>query len=415
MRKAYGVVAAAILIMGTRMLAPQLLRFRVLIDFLSYYTAAIGYRQGNIYDVDFLTRFLHPLGLYKTVIAVHSHMYPYVYPPAFAFYLQPLGFLRYGMAYRLWLLGSWALLLGTTYLIWRMARAHTALWGLETKPYAFAVILILLVYTLPFDVDLSQGQVNILLVFLMTLALMWGLEGRREGAAGVALAAAALIKLTPILLLAYFLVERRWRLIAATLGAAFLIALPTLLFGGWAHWLAYLHFLLRSRSALEVKALVGTEAPYNISLLGAWSRVLGRSTAALILHGLSVLILFLIAMRAHARARARGRGRWTALLAYLAAMVLAAPYGWIVHIVYLLPGAVWVLYALWERDTKLAWGLLLALLFAGLDFPELYGVFPLLSALPPAARSLNTGALLFIYLLGVYTTLREGRGVEGEA
>ncbi len=410
MRRAYGLVAAAILIMGTRMLAPQILRFRVLIDFLSYYTAAMGYKQGNIYDVSFLSRFLHPLGLDQTVIAFHSHMYPYVYPPAFAFYLQPLALLRYGLAYRLWLVISWTLLLGTTYLIWRTGIARDEVWEVRKRPYLFAGLLILSLYILPFDIDLSQGQVNTLLVFLMTLALFWGRERGRSIGAGVALALAALIKLTPILLLAYFLVERRWRIIAATLGGMVIIALPTLLWGGSDHWVAYAHFLFHTRSALEVKALVGTESAFNISLLGAWSRVVGRSTTALVLHALSVLVLFLGAMRVHIRARSGSQGRYTVLLAYLAAMVLAAPYGWIVHLVYLLPGVIWVFYTLWSgkegKDVLLTAALIASVLIAGVDFPELYDAFPLLKGIPLAARSLNTLALLGVYTLGVYTSLR---------
>src|SRR5262249_58991850 len=56
-----------------------------------------------------------------------------------------------------------------------------------------------------------EGQATILTLWLLMLALYRSQRGR-DIAGGTALACAALLKVFPLALLAYFLRERRWRL-----------------------------------------------------------------------------------------------------------------------------------------------------------------------------------------------------------
>src|SRR5262249_58352357 len=76
-------------------------------------------------------------------------------------------------------------------------------------------------YALPFAMVLLwvgqgavEGQATILTLWLLMLALYRSQRGR-DIAGGAALACAALLKVFPLALLAYFLREKRWRLIMA--------------------------------------------------------------------------------------------------------------------------------------------------------------------------------------------------------
>lgn len=80
--------------------------------------------------------------------------------------------------------------------------------------------------------NLAMAQINIFVFFLCVLALvLW--ERKKDFTAGLVLASAVLIKLTPIFFCLYFLVKRAWRLLAGVLAGGLILSLliPTLVFG----------------------------------------------------------------------------------------------------------------------------------------------------------------------------------------
>jgi alpha-1,2-mannosyltransferase len=96
--------------------------------------------------------------------------------------------------------------------------------------------------------DIQEGQTNLVMLCPLTVGL-WlaqagrprGGDGGKEWVAGILIALAAAIKVTPIVFLAYFLLTRRWRVVGGiVLGLGlWLVLVPGLLFGFGQnlHWL----------------------------------------------------------------------------------------------------------------------------------------------------------------------------------
>jgi alpha-1,2-mannosyltransferase len=128
--------------------------------------------------------------------------------------------------------------------------------------------------------DLSHGNVNLFILFLVT-GCLWAFYCRQDFAAGVILALAIACKLTPALLLPYFVWKRAWRLLAGSaVGVALWLVLVPGLFLGMNRNLS----LLESWYACMVqpfieKGLVTTDHT-NQSLPGMVYRLLTHSPAA---------------------------------------------------------------------------------------------------------------------------------------
>ena len=131
----------------------------------------------------------------------------YIYPPFFALLAAPLSLLPFPAARLVWL-GADLLLLGLfvrLYLVWRRAD------GTSPSPLELALIAVTLgLEFLPLIWALAIGQTSLLILALLAGAILC-VKRRHEAAAGALLGVATAIKLTPALLLAYFLVRGRPR------------------------------------------------------------------------------------------------------------------------------------------------------------------------------------------------------------
>jgi alpha-1,2-mannosyltransferase len=135
------------------------------------------------------------------------------HPPVAVLLTLPLGKLSYPDAMLVWNLATFVLFLVAVALVVRELRMPFT--GLSLLP-ATALI----VGGFPVFFQVAEGQLNCLLAFLLTVG--WVADRRGfQAAAGVAVGAAAAIKLTPLFLLVYFVAARRWRG-AVALVAAFL-------------------------------------------------------------------------------------------------------------------------------------------------------------------------------------------------
>lgn len=136
----------------------------------------------------------------------------------------------------------------------------------------------------PIISDIQHGNLN--LFMLIWLALAWGCFVRgRDMAAGVFLALAIVTKVTPGLLLVYFLYKRQWQVVAATLVAlaALLLLLPGLTIGFDTNleWLRTWFDMLARPYALEGFATIEIA---NQSLYGTLLRILGNAGILSIEH-----------------------------------------------------------------------------------------------------------------------------------
>lgn len=234
----------------------------VLVDFFQEWSSVQNWQRGlPIYETQDLaaTRYL---GLNIDIqefnaIEINAH------PPVSVLIAMPVAWMPYPLATLAWNLLS--LLLG-----------GAAIWVLNRElrlAQTWRPLLAFVPLALCFDPLIEQtfyGQFNLLLLFLIVGT--WAAARRGQDLlAGVFLGTAVVVKLFPGMLLLYYALQRRWRLLAAAvLTAAAWSGIALLIFGLQAHKdyvfkvLPHVH---------EWRA-----AWWNLSLLGWWSRLFDPGT-----------------------------------------------------------------------------------------------------------------------------------------
>ena len=124
----------------------------------------------------------------------------YIYPPIFALMVAPLSLLPDAAANVVWLLIGHGSLAAALLLTLRWLRPSAG---------AVTAILCATLTFYPLWVDAVQGQANLLILLLVTAGIAGIVQGKPRF--GVALGVAAALKLTPIILLAWLLLDRRIR------------------------------------------------------------------------------------------------------------------------------------------------------------------------------------------------------------
>ncbi len=209
-------------------------------DFSVYYAAALALRDNphaNICDPRVLRAATAAHGAFLMPVATL-----YLYPPLLAILLIPLTALSFAAAAHIWALFNLALWLVSTALLISLAgyelapsgsRLALRAGGLVTalrQPHrvrrlverlmtipdlpllAGALIIFLSLNSAPLQEGVVIGQVT-MLVFFLTICAPW-LERRGQPLlCGALLALAALIKVFPIVLIGYYLMRGRWRVV----------------------------------------------------------------------------------------------------------------------------------------------------------------------------------------------------------
>jgi hypothetical protein len=120
------------------------------------------------------------------------------------------------------------LLIGAIGMVW------LRMWGLRLVSAAGVGVLIVLNFR-PIADTLAFGQIDLALLLLLVLAL-WALREKRDLVAGILVALGTLFKVYPIILLAFFVIKRRWRALAGfALGMLIFNALSVAVMGWEMH------------------------------------------------------------------------------------------------------------------------------------------------------------------------------------
>lgn len=238
-------------------------RFRVLVLLTCAVTLAAlmphSLERQKITGLDF------PI-FYKAAVS-NGNAEGYVYPPFLAWGLSPLTHLDEPTAAMIWYV-----LQGVIYLFVIWYCVPEVEWR-DLRRIAAAVVFFLASYRL-LVLNAELGQVNALVVFLVLV----GLRASRGAVAGISLALAAVMKLSPLLFVPYIWLTRRKEkssFVAAFVTVAIFCALIPLAFG---YSLAGLHRL----SDLQQNAVA------NLSLFefsGPWSYPIG-----IVLLGISLFL-----------------------------------------------------------------------------------------------------------------------------
>lgn len=364
-------------------------------DFRSFYFAGLGVLEhGNIYDFEYLKTLAIKSG-------VTERVYPYLYPPPLAFFVSPLTKLGATGASRLWYLLS--VIFSVVILMQSMRLAFTLQGaGKRWQDSTLPLLALLLFLALPFDNNLKMGQVNIIVLTCVVVSLVQALAYNHDLLAGFLLAAAALVKVTPLFLLLFFLLNRRHKVLYGCVGGLVIFAAPTLMVsGGLQTWQHFLGFIGSMSYGAAVPGLLSAASLPNFSVAGCIARLAQSETTVTAVTSVLVLILGAALLVQHRRLMGKGKGELL-ILPYLIFMIIASPLAYLHHVVLILPGLLitaWLIVPGDNRGSYVFLALMLGLTFiASTDFPLLYDRLHINAGM---LRSLNLYALLILFALGL--------------
>lgn len=378
------VVVAASIIQWIMQSATMVISRQGAPDFSVYFTAALILRDNlhaNLYDPHLLraTANLHHTYLVKRFAL-------YLYPPLLAILTIPLTFFSFLTAARIWMCLNFVLWIVSAVLVADLlryallnreastaeerlpganatsaipprsvlARALQSVRGLSnTTIISIAVAVFLCATSYGLQQGVALGQVSMLIFFLVLLA-PWLIRRGHPMLGGAVLAFAALIKIFPAVLIGYYLLRGRWRVVAGAIGGFVVLTLGMAAVIGPVGILSTTAILTNGKaSGVQLQNQSLSRVP--LWLAAMFGRNLGK-LSSLIGHGLiaaaglafcaSVLLVWRRERRRHATSATVPARMDHDLLGYswaLATMLLVSPVTWPHHFPWLLPAVVFCL------------------------------------------------------------------------
>jgi alpha-1,2-mannosyltransferase len=182
-------------------------------DFWIHFRAVRGFARDGL-----------PLYDLGGILANHFG-FSYKWPPFYAALLRPFA-----------LLDGTLVLFGQRVLNSILLGISVLLLVRQARSWSTALLLVLLLNFRPAADTIAYGQVDILMLLGFTLALLATMRGK-DAWAGAIIAVLALIKIYPVLLFGFFLVQRRWRAFGGAVIAGLACTAVSLAAFGWeTHW-----------------------------------------------------------------------------------------------------------------------------------------------------------------------------------
>jgi hypothetical protein len=261
------------------------------------------------------------------------------YSPAAALFFAPLALLPYEAAKAVWYILELALLAGIFVLSWRMLPAAAK----KATPVFVWTFLIELKFLAR---ELELGQVNLLILFLLTLTL-FSLFRQNELTAGLLWGCSLFFKPYALVFLPYFLLKKKFQTLSAGIAVSVAgLALPAFFYGFKANFA-----VLREWPATLSKSTSGLLASYdNASLYGfllkafpAFSRGLSGALFLTLFLGLAAVVLWL--MRAGRKSPSIQNPEVLESACLLILIPLFSPLGWNYNYLYSLLAVMLILSA----------------------------------------------------------------------
>ena len=366
-------------------------------DFASYYYAAKVAADGNSpYETSKLRE--------KAAKDGRRAPYPFFYPPPYLIAMAWVLPLDLHDSHKIF---YWA---GSLFLI----SVLMALWRWISNPAMVAMSGVVLISFTPIHNTLRMGQANLLVLALMVwgVALVEG-EGanRRRWWGGALVGLACMMKMSPALLVLWWMVRRDWRPVLGAMGAAVVTSLAVLPLVGFGHqWTFYTEVLPGFTSGSYHDLSVSINIPMNHSILNFWMQIesgfegmtygsdatplasnLARATALGFLLGLFYLLRN-VSPDAVSRSNAAG--------AFVVLMVLIPAYAYEHHLVFLLFPLLTVSAALWQGRLHWHWSFFFVPIYLVLawelgDFKDLARHLGDCQQLPPKEVCYSPPAVVF--------------------
>lgn len=310
-----------------------------------------------------------------------SGMY-FTYPPIAALVFTSTTVGPFAVAGFGWIMLDAAALVGASWLVLGAVRVRDPRLraGLAATTAALAVLL------LPVDLELTLGQLNIMLMFLVLLDLLRG-EGRRWQGVGIGIAAG--IKLIPLIYVVYLACTGRLRAAVTALGVftgTILLAFVALPGDSMAYWFG---------PGLSANRPGPPQAPFNESLRGVFARLLGTDEPVNLVWLVSAAVAGLLGLATAAQLHRKGFPLRGVLVCALTAL-LVSPVSWLPHWVWAVPALI-LLGSLAWRQRSAWWLALTALTAAGFGLRLVFWFVPPAAFYPmstPANLTMSAGAQL---------------------
>ncbi|HEY2290247.1 MAG TPA: glycosyltransferase 87 family protein [Thermoanaerobaculia bacterium] len=375
----------------------------LMIDFKTFYAAAATANEGkDLYDVNVLNQTAKAKGL-------EGYVFPYLYTPFLAYVTRPWQALEPGTALRSVIGLNLVLLFPVLLLIGFDSRARIAslLGGVKSEAaFVFAAIAL---FAVNFHETLLMGQINLLVLLLIVLSLHFARTGR-ETLGGVFLGIAALLKITPLLLLVWFVARGRFKVLASCLVTIPVGVAVTLAMGALPAWQSFFAFLPKMSYGGAIPGLFPAGFFPNFSLAGFLSRLLPNQEPTVRIATITLIAALLAVFAWIVRSRRDEKAAELMLLPFLILMVIASPLTYVHHVLYIAPGQVLALCFAWSalrgwRRAVAVGSLLLVSAVAGFRFPDLYWHWTLSPLEAKLFTSINLYALLALMLIGLALAL----------
>jgi hypothetical protein len=222
---------------------------RNLIDFPVYYAAGQSLLKGrtDLYAPDFAL----------------GRVMDYRYLPFFLVAFTPLWIIPYSVSAYIWYVLSVIEIAGCLIIISRVFPALAT-----SKRMWLLIALCTLQY---FVMAIHYGNAHLLAVFLLFLSLYWVWKGS-DLIAGLMMALSITLKLTPILLLPYFALKRKWKMLASVCALLLILNLTPSVYFGFSQNLQ----LMASwyKHVISSQEFHEENGPINLSLKGELQRYL---------------------------------------------------------------------------------------------------------------------------------------------
>jgi hypothetical protein len=212
--------------------------------------------------------------LYDPAVSVAGGFAIYLYPPPFALAVAPLLLLPEAVARGVWVMAmALCLPLGASLL--------------PTRRNVRWAVVCLGALSWPFLYSVKLGQVGPLLFVLFAMAWRWR---DRATPLGASIAAGALVKVQPAMLVLWAAATGRWRAVGVAVGVAGATAAIVTVFTGIGVWTDYIALLGRVSSAVATPhncspgaALYQAGLPETVAGVGQWASMVVTAAAVLLI------------------------------------------------------------------------------------------------------------------------------------
>lgn len=195
-------------------------------DFAHLYLAGyLAKRGNNFYKAEYLFLAKEKIGI--------ERLNPFVYPPPVALFFIPLTFFSYLFAQKIWFFFN-HLFLFLAFVFLKKSDSYSK--------FFIPIAITLTAFYFPLYRTLTAGQLNLLLLFLLSGCWTFSKKGK-EIFSALLLAISVVIKLFPCLLIVFFLLKKKWKLVFYCFLFIFLILTISVFLQGLKSYSSYLTLL----------------------------------------------------------------------------------------------------------------------------------------------------------------------------